>query len=123
MRKICVIITLVKREKEVRIMDVNNLSLKQYKGLNPRETDAFGYESKVTFNPIDYYKLFFNQEVKRNGLKVDEEYYVRGFGNIESKVFVAYYKSYKSEKIYVAYKSQDHLENLRTIGRLIQEEY
>ena len=102
---------------------MNNLSLKQYKKGSLVEINNFGFERKVTFNPIDYYRIFFNQEVRHNGLEVNNEYYVRGFGNIDSKVFVSFYKSYKSEKIYIAYKTTDHIENLRTIGKMIQEEY
>jgi hypothetical protein len=48
---------------------------------------------------------------------------VRGFGNIDGKIFVSFYKSYKSEIVKIAYNVVEHQKNLSEIAELIEQEY
>lgn len=100
-----------------------NILLKQYEGKTHFEIAEMELESQVTYNAGNYYKMFFNQEMENIGFKVNEDYYVRGFGNIDGKIFVSFYKSYKSEVVKIAYKVVQHQQNLNEVAELIEQEY
>lgn len=100
-----------------------NMLLKQFEGKTHFEIGEVELKSLVTYNVEDYYKMFFNQEIENIGFKADEDYYVRGFGNIDGQIFVSFYKSYKSEIVRIAYKVVEHQKNLHEIAELIEQEY
>ena len=100
-----------------------NILLKQFEGKTHFETGEVELKSLVTYNAEDYYKIFFNQEIENIGFKANEDYYVRGFGNIDGQIFVSFYKSYKSEIVRIAYEIVEHQKNLSEIAELIEQEY
>lgn len=101
---------------------MDNILIKQYDS-NGNEMGLVGLYSQITYNATEYYRIFFNQEIENVGFKANEYYYVRGFGNIDGKLFVSYYKSWKREIVNVAYSIQEHQENMRKIADMINEEY
>jgi hypothetical protein len=98
-----------------------NILLNQQKGKN-KIVNSINLESHVIYNPKEYYKILFDQEIEKNDLVINDEYYVRGVANIDDKIYVSYYKG-KTEFLGIAYKIQEHQMNLNCIAKRIEEEY